>query len=135
MDDSLLMRRLQALDRLDRDIEGVLEFQRTGFDLGVETFAFEEGHRDESLALDLVDRVDVTNIGVVQRDGGFGFALESLANVLVGHEVGHQELQSDGAVELGVIGFVDDAHAAFTEFFGDFVVRNRAADHAGPILP
>ncbi|MDA1313529.1 MAG: hypothetical protein O2968_09365 [Acidobacteria bacterium] len=46
-----------------------------------------------------------------------------------------QKFQCDGAVELRVLGLVDDTHAAFTEFLGDAVVRDGLADHAGPILP
>ena len=36
-----------------------------------------------------------------------------------------EELQSDGAVQVGVLGLVDDIHPAFTELVGDAVVRDR----------
>ena len=31
--------------------------------------------------------------------------------------------------EFGVLGLVDDTHAAFAELFGDFVVQDGLADH------
>ena len=48
-----------------------------------------------------------------------------------------EELEGDGASELGVFGFVDDTHAAFPDFFEDFVVADVAAGHLGalPIMP
>ena len=59
------------------------------------------------------------------------------------HDIGHfvveyfrgEELQSDGAVQVGVLGLVDDIHPALTQLLGDAVVRNGLADHVGPILP
>jgi hypothetical protein len=41
-----------------------------------------------------------------------------------------KEFQCDDAVELGVVGLVDDAHAAFAELLEDLVVRNRLTDEA-----
>jgi len=116
------------LRSLDGDVESVLQLQRTGLDFLVKTFAFEEGHRDECLALELVNLVNGTDVGVVQRGGGFGFALEAFANFFVRDQVGCQELQSDGAVELRVLGFVDDTHPTFTEFLGDLVVGDGLTD-------
>ncbi len=48
---------------------------------------------------------------------------------LVAEQMWGEEFQSHGAVELGVVGLVDDAHPAFAEFFGDLVVRDGLADH------
>lgn len=39
------------------------------------------------------------------------------------------ELKSDDALELGVLGFVNHAHAAFAELDEDFVVGDGLADH------
>jgi len=35
-----------------------------------------------------------------------------------------KKLQCQEAIELGVLGFVNDAHATFAELFEDFVMRN-----------
>ena len=45
-----------------------------------------------------------------------------------------EKLESDGALELGVLGLVNDTHPAFTEFLGDLVMRDGAAHHTAPIL-
>jgi len=37
--------------------------------------------------------------------------------------------QRDGAIELGVMGLVDDAHPAFTKLFENLVVRDGRPDH------
>ena len=46
-----------------------------------------------------------------------------------------RNFSATGALKFRVLGLVDDTHAAFTELIGDAVVRDRRADHAGPILP
>jgi|ERR1700757_5139119 hypothetical protein len=43
--------------------------------------------------------------------------------------------QSDEAVEVNVLGFIDDSHAPTTEFFDDSVVGDRFADKLTPLLP
>ena len=120
---------------LNGDVKGVLELERTGFDTSVEAFAFEKGHRDESAAIGLGNLVDGADVGMVQGSGGFRFPLEALADVLVGNEMRGQELQGNGAIEGCVLGFVDDAHAAFTELLSNAVMGDGLADHVGPILP
>ena len=77
--------------------------------------------------------LDVADVGVVER-GCFGFALEALADFLVGDEMSRKKLQDDGTVELRVLGFVDDTHAAFTELLGDLAVRDGLADQDTPLL-
>jgi len=40
-----------------------------------------------------------------------------------------QEFQGDGALQFGILGFVNDAHATFAELFDDFVMEYGFADH------
>jgi hypothetical protein len=62
------------------------------------------------------------------------FALETAQRLrILGDFIG-QELQSDEAVEAGVLGLVDDTHAAAPELFQDAVVRDCLADHWAEIL-
>jgi hypothetical protein len=53
------------------------------------------------------------------------FALEARERLRIFGDVFREELQGDEAAEASVFGFVDDAHAAATEFFHDAVVGNR----------
>ncbi len=66
---------------------------------------------------------------MVEPGGGFGLALETLAGLVIAQKVRREEFQRDGAVELGVLGLIDDTHPAFAELGGDLVVRNGLADH------
>ena len=97
--------------------------------------AIEEGHYDEGAAIDLVDLVNGADVGMIEFRGGLGFPLETLAAFFVAQQVRSEEFEGDGAVESGVLGLIDDSHAAFTKLLGDLVVRDGLADHAGPILP
>ena len=40
-----------------------------------------------------------------------------------------EELERHGPPQTGILGLVDDSHAAFAELFADDVVTNGCADH------
>ena len=67
---------------------------------------------------------------MVERRGGFGFADEAFVGLRIGAKVGSQKFEGDRPVEAGVVGFVDDAHAAAAELFDDAILRNGASDHS-----
>ena len=73
--------------------------------------ALEQLHRDEVLALVLVDLVDGADPGVVEGGSGAGLALEALERGRVLRHLRGQELERDVAAELRVLGLVHDAHA------------------------
>ena len=86
-------------------------------------------HDDEGAAVFLADIVDGANIRMIEGGGGVRFAAETLERLAIfGHFFG-KEFQGDGAVQAGVFGFVDHAHAATAEFFENAVVRNGLANH------
>jgi hypothetical protein len=41
-----------------------------------------------------------------------------------------QKLKGDNAAQIGIFGFVDDAHATSAQLFEDAVMGNRLADHS-----
>ena len=71
---------------------------------------------------------------MVERGGGFRFAVKPFPGLFVAQQVRRQKLQGHRAAELGVLGFVDDTHAALAEFLGDEVVRDGLIDHSSPSL-
>ena len=77
----------------------------------VEGAAGEEVHDEEGAALVLADVVDGDDGGVAEARGGAGF-LEEAEGVFGVEEVCEGELEDDVALEGGVVGEVDDAHAA-----------------------
>ena len=96
----------------------------------LERHAIEKFHGDEAQAAfafaDFVDRADVV---VIQRGGGAGFAAKAFECTGIGGDVVGQKFERDESAERQVFGFVDDSHAAATEFFDDAVVRDSLAEH------
>ncbi|MGH7494780.1 MAG: hypothetical protein ACREOO_20605 [bacterium] len=54
---------------------------------------------------------------------------KALFSLSVAAQLRRQEFEGNEALELGVFGFVDDAHAATAELFEDFVMRNGLTKH------
>ena len=70
----------------------------------------------------------VQMVGMVQGGGGLRFALEAREGLVIFGDIIGEEFEGDVAVEANVFGFVDDAHAAATEFFDDAVMGDSLAD-------
>jgi hypothetical protein len=89
--------------------------------------AFDKGHRQVRPAADLAKVVDGTQVGVLQRGGRAGLAVEALEDQwsVIRREVWH--LEGNGALELRIVGQVDGAHPAAAEFFLNAV----ATEHWG----
>ena len=91
---------------------------------------------DRSLDLDgfreLVDLVDGTDIGVIQRRRCLCLANEPCLDLLLAEQMRRQKLQRDAAAELRVLGLVDNAHAAFADLLDDPVMRDPTAGPRGP---
>ena len=71
--------------------------------------------------------VDGHDVGVGQRGDGLGFALEAGQAVGVFRDLGRQDLDGDDAVEVGVAGLVDLAHASGADDLEDLVVTQTCA--------
>ncbi len=63
---------------------------------------------------------------MLDRRGSLGLSEEARLGLRVLGQVGSQQFQGDAALEFGVLGFVDNAHAALAEFFEQSVVGNGA---------
>ena len=69
---------------------------------------------------------------MVECRGRLRLVDETLVGCFVGGEVMGQEFESNNAVESGVLGFVDDAHAALAELLSDVIMGNGPANHGVP---
>ncbi len=116
----------------DPSSSSVVELERPRPETVPQRLALEQFHRDEGLALVLVDVVDRADVGVLERGGGPRLAPQPLECLRVPAELLRQELQRHAAAELQILGFVDDTHAAAAELPEDTVVRDRLADQDGP---
>ncbi len=81
--------------------------------------------------LGFLDAVDGGDVGVVEAGEDLRFPLEPGQPIRIRREGVRQDLQRDLAVELGVGGLPDLAHAAFPEQSGDVVVAEAGADAEG----
>ena len=66
---------------------------------------------------------------MVEGGGGLGFALEALQGLMIFGHVFRQELERDEAMELGVLGLIDDTHPSATELLQNAVVQYHLAQH------
>ena len=79
--------------------------------------------------MDLVDLVDRKNVWMVQSGRGFGF-LDEAANAIAGgvsllfEDVRGKNFECDFAVETGVVGKINLAHAAGAKLGADFVASD-----------
>ena len=93
--------------------------------------ALDELGREEHVAVEGPDVVHRDDVRVLQARQGLGFTQEAGAaplRVLAAARAGVEELQRDGALELRVVGLVDDAHAALARAVDDDVAaHDRAA--------
>ena len=90
-----------------------------------------ERHCDEELAfIRFVDLMDVANVGVVKCGRGFGLVDEPLLVHCIGGQMSRQEFQRDEAVELQVLGFIENPHAPLAELLEDFVMGYGLADQS-----
>src|ERR1700722_19286301 len=94
----------------------------------LERAAVEILHGNKGMAVLLRDLVNRADVGVIQRGGGSCLATESLERLRVAGDVLREKFQRNKAAELVVLGFVNDAHAATTEFLDHSIVGNDKSD-------
>ena len=114
---------------MNGDVEKLIDLDGAAADEVFQSLAVEKFHGDEGAAFGFADVVDGADVGVIEGGCGLGFALEAGECLRISGDVFGEEFESDEAVEAGVFGFVDDAHAAATEFVGDEEVGEVLADH------
>jgi hypothetical protein len=129
VDDAFGMRGIERVGNFDSERENQFRFQRTPGDAVLQRHAVEILHGDEVLTLPLVNLEDHADIGVVQRRSGLCFALEAGMSLRVLGDFIGQEFQGDEAMQLHVLGFIDDTHPPAAEFFDDPVVGDGLVDH------
>jgi hypothetical protein len=132
MQNALLVRRSQPFGDLTGNAQGFVQLERAFLDLVPQARPLDQFHGQEPVLL--VQFEHRADVWVVQRRGGLRFAHESSAKLKILNRPKRQELERDRPVELGVLGLVDDAHAALAELVEDAVVRDRMTCHP-PSLP
>ena len=66
------------------------------------------------MPLVLANFVDRANVGMIQRGSGASLATKTFEGLGIACHGIRKELESNKAAELGIFGFIDDAHASAT---------------------
>src|SRR5712692_8657380 len=114
VDDFLGVSGFEGIGDFHGNIQQRLEFHRTAPDEVLERRTVEKLHGDETLAVVLADFVNGANVGMIQRGSSASLTAETLEGLSVAHELIGEELESDEAAELGVLGLVNHTHPATT---------------------
>src|SRR4051794_4565749 len=121
-----LGRQARDLDRLQPPAHG----QRPG-----EVDALDEAHREIEPAVRVAGVIDRDHMRVVDRRSRLALALEALAELGIGRDLGADHLERDLAPEGEVHGAVHESHAATSQDGTDDVTGERGAwlqlSHAG----
>src|SRR5579872_1995071 len=125
---------VERVGNLYRQRQNHLRFHGPPADAVLQRQSIQKLHSDEGLPVLIVDLVDGADVRMVQCRSGLGFALKATECLQVfGYVVG-QELESDEAAELHVLGLIDHTHPAPAKFLQDTVMRDGPADHWAQIL-
>jgi hypothetical protein len=137
VDDLFLVRRTQPLRDLQGKVEGLpkgklsVSFALDEFTIDpfTERQAIDIFHHDERLLVHFIDLVNRADVGMVQARCGLRFEEKALLLFPLFREMFREEFNGDGALQPGVFGFIDDAHASLAEFIENRVMRNLLSDH------
>src|SRR5215469_13302947 len=111
MNDAFGVRGLQPVQNLNSKIKEFRSWQRMFLDMALKSLAVQQLHRNERLALILINVVYGADIRMVQRRRSVGLSLKAFEGLLVTREVQRQKLECDQASQLSVFRFVHNAHA------------------------
>ena len=128
MDDPRLVGRLQRLGDLLRNRQRLVRWDRPLRDPVGERRPLHQLQHQRPRPLGLLDTVDGGDVGMVEAGEDPRLPLEPGEAIRVRREGVGQDLQRDLAVELGVGGLPDLAHAALTEEGRDVVVPELVTD-------
>ena len=106
---------------LDRNLQCLIQRQGTLFQPLGQRLAHQVLHDQEVDAVLLADIEDGADVRMAQGGDRLGLALEPLFQIGIRRDMLGKHLDGDGAVEAGVTGLVDLAHAARAEGGVDLV--------------
>ncbi len=129
MDDAFFVGGVEGVGELNAHVDRARNWEGAQGDQFVEGLPFEQLHGDEGAAIVFFDGVNGANAGMIERGGGAGFAQETFERLGLAARVFWQEFEGHAAAELGVLGFIDDAHASAAELAEDFVVGDGFVEH------
>src|SRR5271166_4275487 len=113
MDDALLMRRVESVGDLNRDVEQAVGREGSPFrDTVAQRFPFQQWHHQKRLARMLSEFMDRADIGMIQSGGGARFPFKSLHRLGIVSKLFGKKLDSNAAAQPEIFRLVNHAHAA-----------------------
>ena len=77
-----------------------------------------------------VDFINGADVGMIERRGSAGLALEAAQGVTVFGQLCRQEVEGDETPQLAVLGLIDHTHTSAAELLEYAVMGNGLANHA-----
>ncbi len=125
MDDASGMGRVERIGDLHSHLDEIVRGKQSLRDALLDCLPFKVFHRDERLPFMLFERVDRTDVRMVQGGRGPALPSKTLQRLLVPGAGFGKELQGHWAVQPGILGFVQHPHPTCPQFAQDAIV----ADH------
>ena len=88
----------------------------------MQTLALQVGHHKEPLAAGFLESVDGADVGMIELGRRLRFAQKAFIRLVHLERFIGEKLESDGAAEFGVLGFVHHTHSSFADLLEDAVV-------------
>ncbi len=128
MDDAALVRGVQRVGNLPRDVQHLVERQRALRDPSRQIVAVDELHHERAHAAAFFQSVNLGDMRMVQGRERLGLASETRQTIGIAREGFGKDLQRDVAIELRIARTKHLAHAAGADRCDDFV-RSDARTH------
>jgi hypothetical protein len=133
MDDSLGVGGIERIGKLNAPLQETVERDRSKIQAPVQGLAFQQLHGDERLgiplSLDFFDRINGADVGMVQRRCGPRLQQKTVERILIARKSRRQKLQRNTALQVEILRFINDPHAAAAQLAGNAVMRDGLADH------
>jgi hypothetical protein len=121
MDDPFLVRRLERLGDLQRDLQRLADRDRAALQPLGQGLTFDQLHDQKVTAVRFLHAVERGDVWVIERGERLGFPLEPRDAIGVRRERVRQDLHCDRAPQFRVACTVDFAHPAYAQRRDDFV--------------
>ena len=131
MDDVVLVRRVECVGNLSRDVQRLVERNRALGDAIRERRTVHQFHDERAYAIGLFEAVDRRDIGMVERGEDVRLTLEARQSVGVQRERIRQDLDCHVTLQLRVACAIHFAHAAGAKQTGDLIRTEAAARWQG----
>ncbi len=135
MYDARAMGLVQRVDNLCCDRNDFADADCTALNACSERLAFDELHRDVRRAVVVADIEDLRDVGMRQIRRGACLPLETRPPIVVGRELGWQDLERDTAAEPFVDRLHDHTHSALANGLDDPEVSQRLFVHGAIVAP